>query len=191
MTRFNGVDSRLDRSLECALLLMEASKSFEHKFQYTMSGHSGDGPNIEFIKGGKYPSNEKERFNVMHRMHDHASFCLSGDSTLSATIDAINHVSKQEDVDDRFVIVFSDANLPQYNISAENLKNALYTSKNVSAFIIFIGFAAFPLILHSYSSLQDQADSLVRGVGARAQMCLRTKDLPACFKNILRKTIEK
>lgn len=40
MTRFNGHDGRLDRSLECALLIMEAFKGFEHKFRYKISGHS-------------------------------------------------------------------------------------------------------------------------------------------------------
>ena len=40
MMRFNGHDARLDRSLECALLIMEAFKNFEHKFTYRLSGHS-------------------------------------------------------------------------------------------------------------------------------------------------------
>jgi hypothetical protein len=41
MTRFNGHDGRLTRSLECAVMIMEALKGLEHKFQYKLVGHSG------------------------------------------------------------------------------------------------------------------------------------------------------
>ena len=41
MVRFNGHDLRLERSLECALLIMEAFKSFGHAFDIYLSGHSG------------------------------------------------------------------------------------------------------------------------------------------------------
>jgi Cu/Ag efflux pump CusA len=112
-------------------------------------------------------------------MHNHASFCLSGDNTISATIEAIKLVARQEDVDDRFVIVLSDANLSQYNISPKQICDALDTSDKVNAFIIFIG------------SLEDQAEKLIRGVGTtRAFSCLSTKDLPKIFKRILQRAVE-
>ncbi|CAG8773067.1 14176_t:CDS:2, partial [Ambispora leptoticha] len=78
MYRFNSHDRRLDRSMEVALMIMESFKSFEHKFQYQIFGHSGDSPNVEFVKKGKYPHTEKETFKVMNRMHTHSQFCLSG-----------------------------------------------------------------------------------------------------------------
>lgn len=57
---------------------MESFKSFEHKFQYRIIGHSGDSPNIEFVKEGKYPRTEKEMFKVLTQMYTHSQFCLSG-----------------------------------------------------------------------------------------------------------------
>ena len=41
MTRFNGHDGRLDRSMEAATMIMESFKNFDHKFKYRISGHSG------------------------------------------------------------------------------------------------------------------------------------------------------
>lgn len=115
----------------------------------------------------------------MNQMHNHANFCLSGDTTISATIEAIRLVALQDDVDDRFVIILSDANLAQYNISPKQISDALDTSDKVNAFIIFIG------------SLEDQADNLVKGVGSRAFSCLKTQDLPKIFKKILQRAVEK
>jgi len=57
---------------------MESFKSFEHKFQYKIIGHSGDGPNIEFVKEGKYPRTEKESLKIINQMYIHSQFCLSG-----------------------------------------------------------------------------------------------------------------
>jgi von Willebrand factor A domain-containing protein 8 len=57
---------------------MESFKSFEHKFQYRIIGHSGDGPNIEFVKEGKYPRTEKETLKIINQMYNHSQFCLSG-----------------------------------------------------------------------------------------------------------------
>lgn len=47
MARFNGQDNRLDRLLQVTLLIMEGLKGFEHKFDYSIVGHSGDSPEIE------------------------------------------------------------------------------------------------------------------------------------------------
>ncbi|KAJ3293424.1 hypothetical protein HDU79_000368, partial [Rhizoclosmatium sp. JEL0117] len=145
MTRFNGLDSRLDRSLECALLIMEAFKSFEHKFRYKLSGHSGDGPNISFIEEHKYPKDEKDMFGVLGKMSTHAKFCLSGDNTVAAVDSVINDVVKDE-ADDYFALVLSDANITQYNIHPEYHIAALSQNDKVNAYIIFIG------------SIKDQAD---------------------------------
>ncbi|CAG8498072.1 10507_t:CDS:10, partial [Cetraspora pellucida] len=120
MYRFNSHDRRLDRSMEVALMIMESFKSFEHKFQYQIFGHSGDSPNVEFVKEGKYPRTEKETFKVLNRMHTHSQFCLSGDNTLGAVLHAIKDITK-EAADDYFVVVLSDANIQQYKINPEDI----------------------------------------------------------------------
>lgn len=60
------------------IVIMESFKSFENKFQYRIVGHSGDSPNAEFVKEGKYPRNEKEEFKILSQMYLHSQFCLSG-----------------------------------------------------------------------------------------------------------------
>ncbi|CAG8454960.1 7144_t:CDS:10 [Dentiscutata heterogama] len=171
MYRFNSHDRRLDRSMEVALMIMESFKSFEHKFQYQIFGHSGDSPNIEFVKKGEYPRTEKETFKVLSRMHAHSQFCLSGDNTLSAVTHAIKDITK-EIADDYFVIVLSDANIQQYKINPEDIAKALKEDERVNSFIIFIG------------SLQDQAEKLKKSLGSHAHICLDNKDLPQIMKSI-------
>ncbi|CAG8748557.1 44625_t:CDS:10, partial [Gigaspora margarita] len=179
MYRFNSHDRRLDRSMEVALMIMESFKSFEHKFQYQIFGHSGDSPNIEFVKKGEYPRTEKETFKVLSRMHAHSQFCLSGDETSFCNIDntmsAVTHAIKditKEAADDYFVIVLSDANIQQYKINPEDIAKALKEDERVNSFIIFIG------------SLQDQAEKLKKSLGSHAHICLNNKDLPQIMKSI-------
>lgn len=78
MFRFNTHDRRLERSLEVALMLMEAFRGFEQKFAYSIIGHSGDGANIEFVTPGKHPKTEKEEFEIINKMRAHSQYCLSG-----------------------------------------------------------------------------------------------------------------
>ena len=42
MYRFNGVDGRLDRILQVAVMIMEAFHGYEDKIYYGITGHSGD-----------------------------------------------------------------------------------------------------------------------------------------------------
>ncbi|KAI9345549.1 AAA domain-containing protein [Obelidium mucronatum] len=172
MTRFNGLDSRLDRSFECALLIMEAFKSFEHKFQYKLCGHSGDAANIDFIQELKYPKDEKAMFEVLGKMSAHAKFCLSGDNTVSAVETVIADVQKGKDADDYFALILSDANIGQYNINPTELAKALSKSDKVNAYIIFIG------------SIKDQAETLSKAMPGRAFVCTDTKQLPNILKTI-------
>lgn len=71
MYRFNGYDKRLQRSLETALLCMEALEGKEEKIKYDIVGHSGDGANIPFVSTSSPPKNEKERLNVLRKMLAH------------------------------------------------------------------------------------------------------------------------
>lgn len=47
----------------------------------------------------------------MQSLVAHSQFCLSGDHTLEATKVAIDNVSNMEDMDEKFVIILSDANI--------------------------------------------------------------------------------
>jgi hypothetical protein len=51
------------------------------------------------------PKNEKERLEVLQSMMAHAQFCMSGDHTLSATVQAINELSK---VTNKFRAIYVD-----------------------------------------------------------------------------------
>uniref|UniRef100_A0A671LV96 von Willebrand factor A domain-containing protein 8 n=1 Tax=Sinocyclocheilus anshuiensis TaxID=1608454 RepID=A0A671LV96_9TELE len=70
MYRFNGVDGRLERSMEAVCMVMEALESYEHKFKYDIMGHSGDGFDIELVRCDKVPKNNKERLKVL-KVHGH------------------------------------------------------------------------------------------------------------------------
>ncbi|RKP11361.1 hypothetical protein BJ684DRAFT_22079 [Piptocephalis cylindrospora] len=120
MFRFNAHDGRLDRSLEAALMMMEALQGLERQFTYSLSGHSGDGAKVVFVPRGNPPKTTKEMFSVLDIMEKHTRFCLAGDNTLQAIDEGIQMVSGDDgsgvDYDDRLVIVLSDANLQQYSI---------------------------------------------------------------------------
>ncbi|CAG8469528.1 17842_t:CDS:10 [Acaulospora morrowiae] len=145
MYRFNSHDRRLDRSMEVALSEFFMFHHVQKMFISLVKGHSGDSPNIEFVKEGKYPRTEKESFKVLRQMYVHSQFCLSGDNTLNAAAQAISDIVKEE-ADDYFVVVLSDANISQYNIDPEDIVKALKSNDKVNSFMIFIG------------SLQDQAE---------------------------------
>ncbi|KAG0075973.1 von Willebrand factor A domain-containing protein 8 [Linnemannia elongata] len=150
---------------------MESFRNFEHKFAYSIIGHSGDSPNLEFVKEGKYPKTEKDVFKVISQMSAHSQYCLSGDNTLSATSMAMREIVK-DDADDYIVVVLSDANIGQYNIKPEDLARILRSDDRVTSSMIFIG------------SLADQADKLKDALGSHAHVCLDTKDLPQIIKSI-------
>lgn len=43
MYRFNGSDQRLERLMEAVLLIMQAFAGYQHRVDYCIVGHSGDG----------------------------------------------------------------------------------------------------------------------------------------------------
>ncbi|KAL1924595.1 uncharacterized protein VTP21DRAFT_4249 [Calcarisporiella thermophila] len=172
MFRFTTHDRRLERSLQVALMLMEAFRGFEHKFAYSLYGHSGDGAFIPFVQEGAYPRNEMEMYRVLQAMYAHAQFCLSGDSTLAATQTAIREITKGEEADDYFVVILSDANLQQYALQPSDLSKALKADDRVNGDLVFIG------------SLHDQAEKLKNEIGQNAHICMENRDLPRIVKSI-------
>jgi len=179
MTRFNGFDGRLDRSMEAATMIMESFKNFDHKFKYSITGHSGDSSSIPFVKEDDYPKNEKERLAVVKRMTAHANYCLSGDSTLQGIEMAIKQITAQP-ADEYFVLILSDANLDQYNIKPNEIAKALKMDERVNAYILFIG------------TIRDQAEKLMRSLPVgHAFVCLDTKEIPKIMQRIFTATMLK
>ncbi len=105
MYRFNGLDGRLERSLEAACMVMEAFEGHGTRVVYDMVGHSGETPQLPLVSSTRPPRNDKERLQVLLRMHAHTQFCESGDNTLGAIETAVDSVTRIPDVDERIVIV--------------------------------------------------------------------------------------
>ena len=74
----------------------------------------------------------------LQTLHAHAQFCISGDHTLEATKDAIKKLADEE-ADEHFVIVLSDANLDRYGIRPQRFAEILTSDEKVNAYVIFIG----------------------------------------------------
>ncbi|XP_076011540.1 von Willebrand factor A domain-containing protein 8 isoform X2 [Genypterus blacodes] len=177
MYRFNGVDGRLERSMEAVCMVMEALESYEDKFKYDIVGHSGDGYDIELVTVHKVPKNNKQRLKVLKTMHAHAQFCMSGDFTLEGTEASIRELAREE-ADEHFVVVLSDANLERYGIRPERFARALTADPQVNAFAIFIG------------SLGDQAERLQKTLPAgRSFVAMDTKQIPLILQQIFTSTM--
>ncbi|KAF7665107.1 hypothetical protein LDENG_00155060 [Lucifuga dentata] len=177
MYRFNGVDGRLERSMEAVCMVMEALENYEQKFKYDIVGHSGDGYDIELVRADKVPKNNKQRLKVLKTMHAHAQFCMSGDYTLEGTQASIAELAREE-ADEHFVVVLSDANLERYGIRPERFAQALTSDPQVNAFAIFIG------------SLGDQAERLQKTLPAgRSFVAMDTKEIPQILQQIFTSTM--
>ncbi len=172
MSRY-AMDGRLQRSLESATMVMEAFRNFDHKFSYKIGGHSGDSERLVFVEEGKPPQNDRERLQVIRKMHAHSDLCDSGDNTLTAVRHSVKEIVKRE-ADEYAVFLFSDANLEQYGIGAGELQEILQLDQRVRVFIIFIG------------SLGDQAVRLCESMPAgQVFVALNTRDIPTIVKNCL------
>ena len=98
-------------------------------------------------------------------MYAHANYCMSGDHTLAAACHAVQAVV-QEEGDDYFVFLLSDANLAQYGVSATTLAAALLSDERVNSYAIFIASEA-------------EAETLRRAMPVgHAHLCLDTTTLP-------------
>ncbi|TKR72344.1 hypothetical protein L596_019812 [Steinernema carpocapsae] len=180
MYRFNGYDNRLQKSMETALLAMEALNNKKEKIQYDLVGHSGDGPEYTFAYRDHPPKNEKERLDILKKMLAHSQYCNSGDYTLEALDQAIRVLAKETDVDERFVIAISDANLDRYGIRPKDVARILESDETVNAFIIFIG------------SLGEQAQKLQRALPpGKAFVAQDTSQVPQIMQSIFSSTLIK
>ncbi|KAJ1354637.1 hypothetical protein KIN20_011630 [Parelaphostrongylus tenuis] len=178
MYRFNGYDKRLQRSLEAALMVMTSFEGKQDKVAYDIIGHSGDGPCTEFIINGHYPKNNKERLVILKQMMTHTQFCSSGDFTVESLDQAVKTLSKENECDEKIVVLISDANLDRYGISPKNIVNIMNRDDTVKSYVIFIG------------SLGQQAERLQSSLPiGRAFVCENTSDLPKIMQNIFTSTL--
>ena len=175
MYRFNGQDGRLERSLEAAMMLMEAFEGFEVRFDYAIVGHSGDAASIPFVEFGAPPKNRKDRLNILQRMLAHSQYCMSGDHTLEATAEAIEKVADPAngEADEMLAFVISDANLRRYGIAPEELGEVLVADRRVKAHAIFI------------ATMGDEAERILHALPpGRGFVCLDSAALPSTLKEI-------
>lgn len=158
-------------------MLIEALKGHEQKFKYDVVGHSGDEVSLSFVDAKNPPKNEKERLDVLKMMLAHSQYCMSGDNTLESTRLAVKELANEE-ADERFVIVLSDANFDRYGISPAQFADAMTSDDRVNVFAVFIG------------SLGDQAARLKRRLPvSKAFVCTDTAALPQILQSIFTSTI--
>lgn len=171
MSRYAS-DGRLERSLECAVMVMEALKGFDRKFDYKIAGHSGDTDELVLVPWGKAPTNDKGRLDVIRAMHAHTEMCDSGDHTLEAARKAVFDVAAQPESDDRFVFLISDANLDQYSITPEMLGRIFDLDRRVHVFVLFI------------ASARDSASNFQKKLPGNVFVCLDKRELPKVLKKM-------
>jgi Mg2+ and Co2+ transporter CorA len=152
-------------------MVMESLKLFERKFDYRISGHSGDTDSLILVPWGKPPTNDKMRLDVLRAMHAHTEMCDSGDTTLEAARKAIFDVAGK-DADDRFVFLVSDANLQQYSITPDMLARIFSLDKRVHVFLLFI------------ASPRDSTSAFVERWPSNVFVCLDKRDLPRVLKKM-------
>lgn len=181
MYRFNGYDERLNRCLEATALIMECFDGLGERFDYSIVGHSGDSPCIEFSDFGSPPSNAKTRMSILQKMVAHSQFCQSGDYTLEAIRLAMKDVKPEDSSGDQnsdsLVIVISDANLARYGIRPRELRYAIDDTNPDSRIKCHCVFIA---------SFGSEAEEIKRSLPVgRGHVASNTSDLINIVRNIL------
>jgi hypothetical protein len=170
-------DGRLERTLEAAVMLMEALAGYDHRMAYRLAGHSGDTSNEIFVEEGKPPRTDLDRLRVIKQMYAHCAQTASGDNTLAAAEHAVQAITER-DADEYFVFLISDANVEQYGITAGELSKLLKLDARVKVFVIFIG------------TMGEQAARLMRDLPTKQIfVALETSRLPKILKTCLTSAI--
>ncbi len=183
MYRFNTQDQRLGRLQALVVMIMEALSGDElgRKYHYSIAGHSGDDAAISLgVEFGAPPPSAKERYAVVRKMTAHSEYCSSGDNSLEGLKQAIKSVSQQE-ADDYFVLLVSDANLSRYGVDplefgAELTRCAFPGAAGapaVNAFALFI------------ASFDGEAEAMRRSLPlGKAFVTFDTSELPKVLQQI-------
>ena len=179
MYRFNGTDGRLSRQLEALCMVMEGLDSpiAKEKIKWDMIGHSGDSRYIPLSLASNPPSNDKERYQILQQAASYPQFCFPGDYTIEATRESVRRLAADEEADERFLIVLTDANLDRYGIPVRSLRDSLDLDKSVNTCVIAIG------------SLGDQAQRMKEGLPAgRSFVVQDTSEIPKILRNLFQST---
>ncbi|GAA5867426.1 hypothetical protein JCM1840_002135 [Sporobolomyces johnsonii] len=138
----NQMDGRLARSLEAAVMILEAfdrlSASGKQKYRLDLVGHSGEEAVIPLVEDGTLPAHAGDRFRIIQKMSLIPQYCWPGDHTVEAMEKAVDAVA-EADADDYFVITITDANFDRYGITAEDLRRALNRHAKVKSNLVAIG----------------------------------------------------
>ncbi|KAM0790964.1 hypothetical protein ACM66B_004269 [Microbotryomycetes sp. NB124-2] len=141
----NQYDGRLARSLESAVLILEAFGSRisrKDKYRLDLVGHSGEEVVIPLVPVDTHTKmHEGDRFKVVQKMALVSQYCWAGDHTLEAIEKAVETVA-QDDADDWFVIAITDANFSRYGITAADLKRVMNANAKVKTALVAIGEGA-------------------------------------------------
>ncbi|EKM57120.1 uncharacterized protein PHACADRAFT_92032 [Phanerochaete carnosa HHB-10118-sp] len=174
MYRFQ-YDGRLQRSLETVVMLMETFDRLTRpeKYVWDIIGHCGDSAEVPLVTAGASPAAVADRWKVVQKMDLTTQYSFAGDYTVEAIEKAVDEVAKF-DADEWFVIAITDANFGRYNITAEDLKRAMYRQPMVKTALICIGEGAEATWYVIPKHLQ--------GRGFRVG---NTADIPAVLRSIL------
>ncbi|KAI9224602.1 AAA domain-containing protein [Blastocladiella britannica] len=181
MYRFNGVDGRLQRSLEAAAMLMEAlARVSAAQVVWDFVGHSGDSAAIPLVRAGAVPANEKDRFAVLEQMVAHAQYCWAGDHTVEALRTATDDLARTTaDFDATHVVLITDANLRRYGIATATVAREVERAeaRRVKVAVLAIGQVgeqaeelrhALPPGRGFVSDSADQVPGIIRQIFAAA-----------------------
>ena len=178
-----GLDGRMNRSLEAAMVMMEALAGQEHRIDASIVGHSGDSASIPLVDWDRLPRNRSERLEVLQAMVTHSAYCWSGDHTVAGIAAGVKSVSDRaaemgDEGGTSFVLALSDANLRRYNIAPESLGVALTSEPGVEAFVVLLGGLG-----------NEAADVEARVAEGRAVVCHDTEELPGLVAEFLRRAL--
>jgi hypothetical protein len=171
-----AADGRLQRSLEAAVMVLEAIKGFEQKFEVRFTGHSGDSDSVDLgVEFGKPPRNDKERLKAIKLMNSHVQMCDSGDTTINAIRKAVDAMARDgREADARYVFALSDANVDSYGIGPTHFEQLFATAQkaNTHLFVLFI------------ASMGDQAQAFEDKLPGKVHICLDRQQIPKTLKKM-------
>ena len=177
MYTYNRLDGRLTRVLQALIMLMEALDGFEHKYEYSVVGHSGAASAVLLVPWASPPKTRLERLKLVRKMVNHAQTCKSGDHTLQATKRAVADVAATAS-DEYFVFLLSDADFGRYDLTGRDLGAALTADPRVSAYALFIA--------SNFEAAEAIKDELPPGKGFS---CYDTSKLIGTLRDIFQASI--
>jgi hypothetical protein len=193
MYRFNGQDLRLQRELEAAMMVMEATTGLEHRWALRVVGHSGSSDSIDLFAGdglrrfeqggmggaaagGAVPGSDAERWAVLQRVVAHTQFCQAGDQTVPAIERVAKQLADARDAQGGLLIAVSDANLDRYRIKPAEVAAALASQNHAGVDAHFIAIAQFG----------ESGDRLVAALPTgKGHVCEDPKALPVVIRRLL------